>query len=150
MIASEQNVEPIRESITIMRPIASVWSAMTDEASVPRWLGCMRYRREVGAVFYMQQDREKALRDDVSGATNCEILALDEPHLFKFSWFVPNFPATTVSFALEAVDEDTTLVRFTHEGWDQFPPEQIKMIRDAMAQGWKSAVLPNLKRTSEG
>ena len=142
-------VEAIVESIAIARPIAHVWTAMTDEARVPLWLGCLRYRREVGAIFYMQQDRAKAAKDDVAGATQCEILALDGPHLFKFSWFVPGMPATIVSFRLEAVDAETTLVRFTHEGWDQFPPDAIRLIRDALGNGWKSYVLPALKQASE-
>ncbi len=140
---------PITEIITIGRAQESVWRTLTEEASVANWLGCMRYKREVGAVFYMQQDRQKAAHDDISGATHCEILALDAPHLFKFSWFMPGFPPTFVSFRLEAIDEANTRVMFAHEGWDQFPAEQIKPIRDMLVGGWRSFVLPNLQRVAE-
>jgi hypothetical protein len=109
----------------------------------------MRYKREVGAVFYMQQDRQKATHDDISGATHCEILALDAPHIFKFSWFVPGFPPTFVSFHLEAIDAVSTRVVFAHEGWDQFPADQIKPVRDMLLGGWKNFVLPNLQRVAE-
>ncbi len=139
----------IREIVSIDRGIDHVWRVLTDEANVPRWLGCMRYRRELGHVFFMQQDQAKAKADDVSGATQCEILALDAPRLFKFSWFLPGFPATYVSFALEAIDDASTRVVFTHEGWDKFPADQIKPIHDMLSGGWKSFVLPNLKRTAE-
>jgi uncharacterized protein YndB with AHSA1/START domain len=109
----------------------------------------MRYTCAIGHVFYMQQDRAKAAADDISGATHCEILALDAPHLFKFSWFFPDFPPTFVSFRLEVLGANSTRVHFEHEGWDKFPPEQIKPIRDMLDGGWKSFVLPNLKRAAE-
>jgi uncharacterized protein YndB with AHSA1/START domain len=140
---------PITDSVEIARPVQAVWRVLTDEANVPNWLGCMRYKRELGHVFYMQQDRAKAAADDITGATHCEILALDAPTLFKFSWFFPNFPPTFVSFRLEAAGDNATRVLFEHEGWDKFPAEQIKPIRDMLDGGWKSFVLPNLKRAAE-
>ncbi len=148
-MSEAENLPPIRESIDIDRPIESVWRTLTDEALVPQWLGCLRYERLVGHVFYMQQDQEKAARGDVSGATHCEILALEHLRLFKFSWFAPGFPPTFVSFALEALADGRTRVAFEHNGWEQFPAEQIKPIRDMLAGGWKSFVLPNLKRAAE-
>lgn len=143
-----EKLAPISESIVIDRPLASVWTALTLRA--PDWLGCMRYKAAVGHIFYMQQDREKAGRDDIGGATHCEILALDAPSLFKFSWYMPGTPATEVSFQLSALDEEHTRVDFLHEGWDKFPVDQIKPIRDMLDNGWRSFVLPGLKRAAEG
>ncbi len=143
-----ERLAPIVDQVEIARSVEHVWRILTDEASVPNWLGCMRYKRELGHVFYMQQDRAKASADDITGATHCEILALDPPTLFKFSWFFPGFPPTFVSFRLEAVG-DSTRVLFEHEGWDQFPAEQIKPIRDMLDGGWRSFVVPNLKRAAE-
>lgn len=134
--------------LEIARDADHVWRVMTDEASAPRWLGCMQYEKRIGAVFYMQQDREKAQRGDISGATHCEILALEAPALFKFSWFVPGFPATTVSFTVEATASGARVV-LRHDGWDQFEPDQIRAIRDMLDGGWRSFVLPNLKRAAE-
>jgi uncharacterized protein YndB with AHSA1/START domain len=143
-----ERLAPIVDQVEIARPVEHVWRILTDEASVPNWLGCMRYKRELGHVFYMQQDRAKAAADDIAGATHCEILALEAPSLFKFSWFLPGFPPTFVSFRLEATG-NTTRVLFEHEGWDQFPAEQIKPIRDMLDGGWRSFVVPNLKRAAE-
>ncbi|MES1200850.1 MAG: SRPBCC domain-containing protein [Pseudomonadota bacterium] len=139
----------IVETIEIDAPVQKVWRAMTSEVTVPNWLGCMRYRAEVGAIFYMQQDQQKSAADDISGATHCEILALDEPKLFRFSWFVPGFPKTFVQFELAALTPSRTRVSFTHEGWGQFPPDAVRQIWEALSGGWKSFVLPNLKREVE-
>ncbi len=138
----------IEQSITILAPPARVWTFLTEPEYVPQWLGCMRYEKSVGHVFYMQQDEGKRSDDDVEGATHCEILTLDEPDLFAFSWYLPDTPATTVQIRLMAVDSGTE-VTLVHDGWNQFDARVIRDIRDALAGGWKSFVLPNLKRVVE-
>lgn len=138
---------PITESVLIEKPREAVWMTLTQRT--PEWMGCMRYEAKLGHVFYMQQDRDKAARDDISGATHCEILALDAPSLFRFSWYVPGAPSTEVSFRLEEESPVRTMVRLQHEGWEKFPDDQIKPIRDMLAGGWRSFVLPALKRAAE-
>ena len=144
-----ESLPPILEEVVVACAVERLWEIMTGEETVPTWLGCMRYKRALGHVFYMQQDQAKAKADDVSGATQCEILALDEAKLFKFSWFLPGFPATFVSFRLEAIAHDATRVLFAHEGWEQFPADQIKPIRDMLTGGWRGFVLPALKAAAE-
>ena len=142
-----ETLEPIVEEVMIERPIEHVWRTLTERT--PEWLGCMRYRKEIGATFYMQQDRSKAAVDDVGGAAHCKILALDAPHLFRFSWFMPGTPSTFVSLRLEAIGDHQTRVHFSHDGWQFFPPDEIRAIRAALAGGWKSFVMPSLKRMAE-
>lgn len=138
---------PIAERIVIEADQAKVWRIMTEET--PRWLGCMRYEPRVGAVFFMQQDRARAAADDIAGATHCEILALEAPALFRFSWFVPATPATFVSLRLAALGPGLTEVTLMHEGWDQFPPDAVRAIYEALSGGWRSFVLPSLKAAGE-
>ncbi len=140
----------ILETIEIAADSQQVWRVLTDEDSTPAWLGCMRYKSQVGAIFYMQPDQAKAKAGDVSGATHCEILALEPSALFKFSWFLPGMAPTFVSIRLEATGPRATRVVLEHEGWDKFPADQIKPIRDMLVGGWKSFVLPNLRRACEG
>ena len=138
----------IEHCISILAPPERVWIFLTEPEYVSLWLGCMRYEKAVGHVFYMQQDEDKRRADDTEGATHCEILVLDEPIHFAFSWYLPGTPATTVHIRLEPVGEGTE-VTLVHDGWDQFDIRMIKDIRDALAGGWKSFVLPNLKKTVE-
>lgn len=63
-------------------PPDRVWTFLTEPEFVPQWLGCVRYDKAVGHVFYMQQDEAKQNNDDIDGATHCEILALDAPKDF--------------------------------------------------------------------
>ena len=57
-------------------------------------------------------------------------------------------PKTKVLITLEAT-EGGTRVALVHTGWDQYDGDQIKAIRDALAGGWGSYVLPQLKRVAE-
>jgi len=138
----------ITHSIRIEAPVARVWKILTEPEYVGRWLGCMRYRKALDHVFYMQQDEGKRMADDIDGATHCRIVALDEPKRFAFSWFLPGTPETTVSFTL-ASHGSATEVSLVHDGWEQFDAAAIREIRDALAGGWTSFVMPGLKRLAE-
>ena len=144
-----ETVQTIIASVTIEAPRAHVWEVMTGEATVPEWLGCMNYRRSVGHVFHMQQDPAKRAAGDIEGATHCELLELEPPVRFVFSWYFPGTPRTHVRMALDEAGAGRTRVTLKHDGWEQFPPEMIRAIRDGLAGGWTGHVLPNLKRVAE-
>ena len=141
-------IDDIATDLVINRPPERVWEVMTREGLVEEWLGCMRYKSEVGHIFYMQPDPAKRAADDVAGATHCEMLALDAPRVMRFSWFYPDMPRTEVEIRLTAEGESTR-VNLVHRGWDQFDGEMIQQIRDGLAGGWSSYVLPALKRVAE-
>ena len=141
-------IENIAASIEIRAPIERVWTVLTSEGLVEQWLGCLNFEARLGAVFYMQQDPSRRAAGDVTGAIHCEIEALEPPHRLVFSWFFPQTPKTRVTIAL-APAPGGTAVSLSHTGWDQFDPDQIRAIRDGLANGWTSAVLPGLKRVAE-
>lgn len=145
-----ETIESIIASVMIEAPRAHVWEVMTGEATVPLWLGCMNYRRAVGHVFHMQQNATKRAGGDIDGATHCEVEELSAPERFIFSWYFPGTPKTWVRIALEEIGPRTTRATLMHEGWEQFPAEMIRAIRDGLAGGWSGHVLPNLKRAAEG
>ncbi len=125
-----------------------VWQVMTTEGLVEEWLGCIGFAAKTGALFYMQPDAGRAAKGDVEGATHCELEALDAPRSMRFSWFLPGFPKTQVELTLTPSGAGTR-VELTHSGWAQFDADQIRAIRDMLEGGWRSAVLPGLKRVSE-
>ena len=139
----------IEHKLTMNAPLTRAWRVLTDERLVPLWLGCMRYRAEVGATFYMQQDAAKREGDDIEGATHCTVLELDEYRGFRFSWFLPGTPETEVAFTLRKLGDNQTEVTFCHSGWGQFDPDQIRQIHEALSGGWISYVLPALQQVVE-
>jgi len=141
-------IEDIALTIDIDAPVERVWEVLCGEGLVEQWLGCLGYRAELGHVFYMQPDPAKREAGDIGGATHCELLALEPPHRMIFSWYYPETPRTLVTLAL-APHDGGTRVSLGHDGWDQFDEADIKAIRDMLAGGWSSFVLPGLKRVAE-
>lgn len=139
----------IEQEIRIQAPRERVWTVLTGEGLVDQWLGCLGYKPEIGTLFYMQPDPGKRAAGDIDGATHCELLALEPPERVVFSWFMPGTPKTEVEIALAGNDDGSTTARLVHNGWDRFEADQIRAIRDMLDGGWKSFVLPGLKRVAE-
>jgi uncharacterized protein YndB with AHSA1/START domain len=142
-------LDDIEESIVMNVDLERAWRVMTEPDYVVRWLGCLNYSKKVGHVFHMQPDPSRCAAGDIEGATHCEILTLEEPRLFGFSWYLPGTPKTEVMIELMPLGEKKTRASLKHSGWDQFQAREIRQIWEMLAGGWKSAVLPNLKRVAE-
>ena len=145
---SEAPLLPIIAEISIDAPLEHVWDVLTSKATVPHWLGCMDYRPEVGATFFMQQDPELKKKHETDGATHCTIVLMQKPHKFNFTWFQPGTPETLVQVSLFSEGPHKTFVRLMHDGWDQFPADVVKPFYDQLKSGWSGAVLPNLRRAA--
>lgn len=138
----------IAESIHVETGRERVWTVLTSEGLVEEWLGCLGFRPVVGTLFYMQPDPAKRAGGDVEGATHCELEALEAPDRMRFSWFMPGSPKTHVTIELSDL-AGGTLVSLRHSGWDRFDEDEIRSIHAMLAGGWKSFVLPGLKRVAE-
>ncbi len=145
---SEAPLVAIVAETTIEAPIGHVWNVLTSEATVPAWLGCIDYKPQVGATFFMQQDPDLKRARDTSGATHCTIQELTPRERFIFSWFEPGAPDTTVEFHLFPDGANSTLVRLIHSGWDQFAPDVIRPFYEELKTRWRSSQLPALKRAA--
>jgi uncharacterized protein YndB with AHSA1/START domain len=140
---------PIIAEIAVAAPIGHVWETLTSAEAVPVWLGCLNYKAEVGATFHMQPDAGRGSVGDLTGATHCEILLLQPPHKFNFSWYVPGTPQTLVQVSVFSEGPEKSFVRLGHSGWEQFRPEDVRAVHDQLAAAWRWAVLPGLKAAAE-
>ena len=138
-----ERVAEIEHRTVAPAPIDRVWRALTARDEVAAWLGCLQFEPKLGHTFYMQQDGAKRELGDIEGATHCEIVALGEPHHLVFTWFYPDTPKTRVTFELAARGKETQ-VTLRHTGFDQFPAEVIRAVRDGLDRGWSTGVLPGL------
>ena len=120
---------PIIAEVVIAAPIDKVWDVLTGESTVPEWLGAMDYKAEVGTTFFMQQDPEKKAVRDTEGSTWCDVVLLEKPTRFSFSWYLPGTPETTVHITLSPEGDASTFVRLMHDEWDDFEREAIEDFR---------------------
>ena len=124
-------------------PIDRVWHALTDPATIERWL--MRpdgYEAKVGARFTLSETP----RADCAGRVECEVLELSPPHRIVWSWRGAEDPATTrLVIGLEAGERGTRLT-LRHAGESDEPT-----IR-GITGGWtdKLGALAKVLTTSRG
>lgn len=140
---------PIVGEIVIDTDQARAWSVLTEPQHVVRWLGCLNYSGRVGDTFHMQQDAVRRAAGDITGATHCQILAMEKPDVFRFSWFIPGTPTTEVEIRLSPLAPKQTQATLTHSGWDKFNADHVRQFWEALSSGWKSWVLPGLKQAAE-
>ena len=137
-------------SILIEASRERTWTVLTTPEFVQAWLGCTGFVAEVGALFHMQPDPGRRAAGSIEGATHCVIEAIEQPDRIRFSWFLPGTPETHVEIDLSGPAEGPTTARLVHSGWERFDAESIRPVRDMLDGGWRSYVLPNLRRSVEG
>lgn len=105
---------------------ARVWRALTDSATMARWLMPNTFRAEVGCRFTFETTGW--------GLVDCEVLTLEPERRLSYSW--KNAPLdTVVTWTLEAAGEGTRLI-LEHSGFDLDDPRQ-RFAYDGMKQGWE-------------
>lgn len=93
---------------------ARVWHAVTDPDLVPLWTSTGRggrpvnFRPEVGTTFRFVGKPTPGW----DGTVDCEVLELNAPSLFRYSWTSGDGPRTLVTYRLEPHGEGT---RFTYD-----------------------------------
>jgi uncharacterized protein YndB with AHSA1/START domain len=112
----------------LSRPIEKVWAALTQPARLEDWLGVVTLEGggdlAVGARFqlYFPHDGYR---------TDCQVVALEPPRLFAWTWGLPDGPASladAVCFEL-APDGDGCVFTLTNPGL-------VRQDLESVAAGW--------------
>ena len=96
-------------------PPQKVWRLLTDPALVPRWSAEGRGGRPVGFAPIVGTRFQYVAKPmpGWNGVVDCEVLAVEEPHLLRYTWLGgENDDLTTITNLLEPAGDGT---RFT---WD--------------------------------
>ena len=119
----------------LAHPAQEVWEALVDPRRLAAWFMANDFVAEVGHRFTLDTGEW--------GATHCEVLAVEPGRLLRFSW--RNGPLDTeVTWRLEPEGTGTRLF-VEHRGFDPDAPVQ-RRAHDGMSQGWRTAVLAELRR----
>lgn len=140
---------PIVAEIGVAAPIEHLWVAMTGEAGLPEWLGALNYRRVAGSTFHMQLDAARHAARDITGAARCDVLLLERPYRFNFSWYLPGTPYTLVAITLFAQGAGESHVHVIHGGWAQFEAAAVEARYARIDALWTERLLPRLKQAAE-
>jgi uncharacterized protein YndB with AHSA1/START domain len=133
----------ITREVSYPHPLERVWQALTDSATIARWLMPNTFQPRVGYQFTFQTNPMPALNFD--GICHCEVIACEEPRLLSYTW---NGGAlrTLVKYQLEPEGAGTRL-RFEQSGFDLSDPIQRGSYQGL--QGWSPALDVALRREIE-
>ena len=125
--------ETVVLDVEVKRPIEGVWHALTDPATLSKWMlfKSNDFKPVVGHAF---QFRESPGWD---GVVDCEVLEVDEPHRLVYTWASGGESgqshATVVTWTLTKAEEGVTRLHLEQSG---FRPEAKQEIGGAKAS-WK-------------
>jgi uncharacterized protein YndB with AHSA1/START domain len=121
-------------------PVEKVWAAVTDSASLAKWLMQNDFEPVVGKRF---QFRAKPVMG-WSGVVDCEVLELDAPRRMVWRWKSDAID-TTVTITLDRVEGGTRL-RLVQDGFRGLRG----MFVSWMMRGWKRILGKQLRLVLEG
>jgi len=139
---------PLEFEQLIPAQIEAVWQAWTTEEGARSFFAphCM-IELSPGGAYEMYFDLEAAA--GLRGGEGCVVLAIEEPHMFSFTWNAPpELPRirdhhTHVTIYLEALEGSRTHVMLIHDGWGI--GKDWQRAREYFAHAWGQVVLPRLK-----
>lgn len=124
--------EAVAVDIQLRSPIGRVWQALTDSATLSKWMlfQTTDFQPIVGHKFQFRMDPDP----NWSVIVDCEVLVVDEPHRLSYSWVVAaQGHHTTVVWTLTELDDGRTRLQLEQSG---FKPEAKQEIGGAK-HGWK-------------
>ncbi len=126
--------------IVYPHPQEKVWAAVTDSASLAKWLMKNDFEPTVGRKF---QFRAKPVMG-WSGVVDCEVLELEPPRRMVWRWRSDQID-TTVTITLDRVDGGTRL-RLVQDGFRGLRG----MFVSWMMRGWKRILGKQLRLVLDG
>jgi uncharacterized protein YndB with AHSA1/START domain len=121
-------------------PVEKVWAAVTDSASLARWLMANDFEPVVGRKF---QFRAKPVMG-WSGVVDCEVLELEAPRRMVWRW-TSDVIDTKVTITLDRAEGGTRL-RLVHDGFRGLRGTFVSW----MMRGWKRILGKHLRLVLEG
>lgn len=125
--------------VEIKSSIERVWHALTDSATLSRWMmfETHDFQPVVGHTFQLRMEPDPSW----SVVVDCQVLEVDEPHRLVYSWIVPSQGHhTTVTWTLEETPGGGTRLRLEQSGFADEAKQEI----GGAKQGWRR-MLDNLE-----
>jgi uncharacterized protein YndB with AHSA1/START domain len=132
-------LEPVRQSVTVRRPIAAAFELFTRDIGSWWPVGTHHARGDVVGVVFEERlgGRIYERCGDGEVADWGEVLAWDPPRRVVFSWLpsVKRGGPTEVEVRFTAEDPNTTLVEVEHRGWERLG-NLASATRASYLNGW--------------
>ena len=126
--------ETVVLDVELKSPIERVWNALTDSATLSRWMlfKSNDFRPVVGHTFQFRD------APGFEGAIDCEVTEVDEPHRLSYRWVTAGQDdqphSTVVTWTLTEADDGVTQLHLEQSGFRSEAKQEIGGAR----YGWMS------------
>ena len=126
--------ETVELDVELKSPIGRVWHALTDSATLSRWMlfKSNDFRPVVGHTFQFRD------APGFEGAIDCEVTEVDEPHRLSYTWVTTGQDdqphSTVVTWTLTEADDGVTQLHLEQSGFRSEAKQEIGGAR----YGWMS------------
>ena len=134
-------------------PVEAVWLAVTDPQIVPQWTAAGRGARPVGFVPEVGCRFRFVARPlpGWNGVVDCEVLAVERPHLLQFTWQGGDGEVPTVVTYRLAPSGEGTRLTYTHTGFTGVGGRAMALLLGAVRRRMLGTALPAvLHRRDDG
>lgn len=116
--------ETVSLQVELNSPIERVWEALTDPATLSKWMlfETSDFRPVVGHKFQFRMEQDPSW----SVIVDCEVLTVDEPHRLSYTWVVEaQSHHTTVIWTLEESGDGGTRLHLEQDGFRSGAKQEI-------------------------
>lgn len=110
--------------ITLRSPIQRVWHALTDPATLSKWMmfEAKDFRPVAGHKFQFRMEAGP----DWSIVVDCEVLTVDEPHRLAYTWVVEaQGHSSVVTWTLSETEDGGTHLHMEQTGFRDDAKQEI-------------------------
>ena len=138
--------EPIEITQTINAPVQRIWKALTDREQMKRWyFDIDKFRAEAGFVFSFEGGTETTQYTHL-----CTITDVQPNEKLSYTWRYVGYEGNTlVTFLLQPVTPQQTLVTLTHSGIESFGHNNPDFAKSNFEAGWHHIIKVALKEFAE-
>lgn len=126
--------ESVVLDVELKSPIARVWHALTDSATLAKWMlfKLNDFRPVVGHAFQFQE------APGWTGVVDCEVIEVDQPHRLSYTWVSGGEStlqnSTVVTWTLTEADGGVTRLHLEQSGFGSEAKQEI----GGAKYGWMS------------
>jgi len=116
--------ETVALDVELKSPIERVWQALTDPATLSKWMmfETKDFRPVVGHKFQFRMEPDPSW----SIVVDCEVLVVDEPRRLSYTWVVEaQAHTTTVTWTLEESESGGTRLHMEQSGFRSEAKQEI-------------------------
>lgn len=116
--------ETVSLDVELSSPIERVWHALTDSATLSKWMmfETKDFRPVVGHTFQFRMEPDP----NWTVIVDCEVLVVDEPHRLSYTWEVESESHhTTVTWTLTESEDGGTRLHLEQSGFRSEAKQEI-------------------------